>query len=141
MQCPRDAQALETRTVEGVEIDACPVCHGIYLEPGELEAIEEAHAAHAEKVPDEEDPVGAAMEQRRQSERPGADCPRCGVEMSPHEYAYASQIVVDTCPECGGTWLDAGELERIEAFFQRQRAEARSRGSVLVELLRNLGIR
>ena len=59
--------------------------------------------------------------------------------MSPREYAFTSQIVVDSCGGCGGTWLDAGELVRIEAFFERERSENQS--TVLAGLLARLGLR
>jgi Zn-finger nucleic acid-binding protein len=37
-------------------------------------------------------------------------------------------VVIDRCPECGGVWLDGGELERLytdasdEALVQMARA-------------------
>ena len=37
-------------------------------------------------------------------------------------FSYQSNILVDTCPSCGGTWLDAGELRRLQAFAESQRA-------------------
>ncbi|TNE89430.1 MAG: hypothetical protein EP330_11245 [Deltaproteobacteria bacterium] len=140
MQCPRDGRKLETRTIEGVDIDACPHCDGLFLDQGELAAIEKAYHEHASPPPAAPDPVDAAMDMARQSRRAGAICPKCQLQMSPHEYAYASQIVVDGCGECGGTWLDVGELERIEDFFERERAE-QPQGSVLAGLLQRLGLR
>ena len=38
-------------------------------------------------------------------------CPRCGaplVERAHH------QVKLDACPDCGGVWLDKGELEMLE---------------------------
>jgi len=37
-------------------------------------------------------------------------CPSCKNEMVIYEY---SDVEVDHCPDCGGVWLDAGELEQI----------------------------
>jgi ssDNA-binding Zn-finger/Zn-ribbon topoisomerase 1 len=37
-------------------------------------------------------------------------CPKCGVELVPRE---AYEITVDDCEQCGGIWLDKGELERL----------------------------
>lgn len=140
MQCPRDGKPLEVRTVEGVEVDACPSCDGVFLEPGELEAIEDAHHEHATtELPLKPDVVSSALEMAKQTRRAGAICPKCQMEMSPREYAYASQIVVDRCGSCGGAWLDVGELELIENFFDRQRAESTS--SVLMTLIQSLGLR
>lgn len=37
--CPRDGDKLEARTEHDVTIDICPTCRGIWLDEGELEAI------------------------------------------------------------------------------------------------------
>jgi hypothetical protein len=39
-RCPRDGAALSEQKLEGVAIDICPTCKGIWLDAGELEAIE-----------------------------------------------------------------------------------------------------
>jgi Zn-finger nucleic acid-binding protein len=37
------------------------------------------------------------------------------------EYAYCSQIIIDVCPEGCGVWLDEGEIQELEKFFERTR--------------------
>ncbi|MDB5101300.1 MAG: hypothetical protein JWM80_5721 [Cyanobacteria bacterium RYN_339] len=39
-RCPRDGAALATQIHEGVEIDQCPTCKGVWLDAGELEHLE-----------------------------------------------------------------------------------------------------
>ena len=39
-------------------------------------------------------------------------CPRCGGHLKSQMH---HGIRIDVCPDCGGTWLDKGELEMIEA--------------------------
>ena len=39
MKCPKDGHDLATADHHGVQIDRCPHCGGIWLDPGELEAI------------------------------------------------------------------------------------------------------
>ena len=39
MQCPVDQSELRRSTRQGIEIDRCPTCHGIWLDRGELEKI------------------------------------------------------------------------------------------------------
>jgi TFIIB-like protein len=34
--CPRDGAELDERTFDGVRVDFCPACHGIWLDAGEL---------------------------------------------------------------------------------------------------------
>lgn len=44
-------------------------------------------------------------------------CPGCGAPMIVFEL---HGVEVDYCPACGGTWLDAGELEQIAALAEAQ---------------------
>ena len=43
-------------------------------------------------------------------------CPKDGSDLTEREHHH---VKVDECPECGGIWLDKGELEMIEEFDQR----------------------
>ena len=43
-------------------------------------------------------------------------CPKCGSDLSEREHYH---VKVDECLECGGVWLDKGELDMIEEFDQR----------------------
>lgn len=38
-------------------------------------------------------------------------CPKCGCDLEEREH---HGVKIDECPECGGIWLDKGELEIIE---------------------------
>jgi hypothetical protein len=38
-RCPRDGQPLVRRSIEGVHVESCVVCHGIWLAKGELESL------------------------------------------------------------------------------------------------------
>ncbi len=39
MQCPVDATMLEMNERQGIEIDYCPQCRGVWLDRGELDKI------------------------------------------------------------------------------------------------------
>ena len=39
MRCPKCGMALETLTLQGVEIDQCRSCNGTWLDEGELEQL------------------------------------------------------------------------------------------------------
>lgn len=45
MKCPRDDSPLHLAEREGVEIDHCPTCRGVWLDRGELDKIIERSAA------------------------------------------------------------------------------------------------
>lgn len=37
-------------------------------------------------------------------------CPKCGADLKESEFHH---VKIDTCPDCKGLWLDAGELEMV----------------------------
>ena len=37
-------------------------------------------------------------------------CPKDGYDLASSEY---HGVTIETCPHCGGMWLDAGELEAV----------------------------
>jgi hypothetical protein len=46
--CPADRAQMAKEVVAGVVIDRCPVCHGVWLDAGELQLVRDA--AHGEGV-------------------------------------------------------------------------------------------
>ena len=44
-------------------------------------------------------------------------CPKCGCDLTEREHHH---VKVDECRECGGMWLDKGELEMIEEVDRRR---------------------
>lgn len=140
MICPRDKEELQPSTYEGhITVHACPACGGMWLDKGELEEIEEIvghdYASELSRIPDF---IGNAFEMARQLNSRDISCPGCGSQTESTEYAYCSQVVVNRCPNCGGIWLDKGELEAIEVFYERSRKESRKlRLSFLKGLLRH----
>lgn len=46
------------------------------------------------------------------------ECPFCSAEMMPVNYGSDSAVIVDRCIGCGAVWLDAHELEMIQALME-----------------------
>ena len=44
-------------------------------------------------------------------------CPKCGSDLAERDMEH---VKVDTCPNCGGVWLDAGELNLVRATATRR---------------------
>lgn len=110
--CPRCEQPLYTVDYEGVEIDACRQCGGEWLDAGELRQLIEV------SEPGGEAEVAAA----RRARMPGVVldrvrenllCPVCRRPMTAFNYGGDSGIILDKCEQCGGIWLDAGELHKV----------------------------
>jgi Zn-finger nucleic acid-binding protein len=126
MKCPKDNSILTTQVYEAaIKVDICPACQGMWLDKGELEQIEETmehdYSEELKRIPDL---IGNAYEMARQKALPEISCPKCGAEMENREYCYCSQIIIDVCPKCSGIWLDKGEVEALEVFYERARIEA-----------------
>lgn len=125
MKCPVDKSELLPEVYEdAVHARVCPSCKGIWFDRGDLERVEETiehdYSEELSRIPDV---IGRAFEEARQKARGQMACPACGAEMESKEYAYCSQIMINKCPECGGVWLDRGEAEALEIFYERSRKE------------------
>lgn len=127
MKCQRCQIALQSRTYEAdVQVDECPGCGGLWLDARELERIEEVVAndykvqlASPDYLPDR------SYEMALQKSRPDICCPKCGQPMSKTECHPTSMVLVDVCPGCAGLWMDRGEVQSLEVFFERMRLEER----------------
>jgi Zn-finger nucleic acid-binding protein len=126
MNCTVCRVKLKVRVYEGTLVQECPSCKGLFVEHETL-----ARIARDEIAPRDEDERHAAAEAA--NGRPGPvdrspvnsrRCSTCGKTMARYTYAFSSAVVVDGCPE-HGIWLDAGEIEQVEAW-----AEAERRGMI-----------
>ncbi|MGK2936174.1 MAG: zf-TFIIB domain-containing protein [Gemmatimonadaceae bacterium] len=54
--------------------------------------------------------LDAERENARMSEQQNK-CPRCCVDLKEREYHH---VKIDECAQCGGVWLDKGELEMLQ---------------------------
>ena len=145
IECPRCWVALQQEEVEvrgpNVIIDVCPTCGGIWLDSGELNRLlrDRKLSQYLTKH------IGTQSKSQ-------LVCPSCGWLM---DIETAEDVDVDVCLNCGGVWLDAGELEKLKAISkdgfegdERVKEEERweelmqrGRESALTGLLRRLARR
>jgi len=98
--------------VGSLVVDACQGgCGGVWFDAFELQRVDE-----------EEEQAGEALLHIKRDERVRVDparkrdCPRCsGVRLHRHFFSAKRRVEVDECPNCGGYWLDAGELAQVRA--------------------------
>jgi len=103
MRCPRDKMPLENFEFEGVMVDGCSYCDGIWLDNKELKSITGMEADVLD---------GDIIEQDIEWDEI-LMCPLCNVEMEKRFFSKQSEIAVDRCPECFGIWLDTGEMRVV----------------------------
>jgi Zn-finger nucleic acid-binding protein len=119
MDCPVCKVELVNVSVGKVLIDAClNGCGGLWFDQMELRKFDEPHEAFDEKL--------LKLENTRpQSIRPKKlRCPRCEtIVMMRHFFSIKRNVEVDECAQCGGVWLDAGELDAIRSEFTSESAK------------------
>jgi len=127
LPCPNDGSPLVERLYEkGILVDMCDHCGGVLLNAGELKKIQQTiENDYSEELKQfEEHYAERAYEMARQETIPQRNCPRCSKLMEKCDYGFSSQIMLDVCLGCKGIWLDKGELEALEIFFESSRLEA-----------------
>jgi len=91
--------------------DKCPHCGGIWLDAGELEAIQTGDGKERNELI-EEAKSEIIQEKKRLLTTVGL-CPKCQKE--PLSILHRAGVELDGCPHCGGLFFDKGELEKILA--------------------------
>ena len=136
MKCPACFNELKEIQVSNLTVDVCQGgCGGIWFDAFELQQLDEEHETAGEPLLYIERDEGLIVDKSRKRE-----CPRCaGVKLHRHFFSAKRRVEVDHCPNCGGYWLDAGELEKIrEEKTASAEDKPAQRGSVSVEVIRYL---
>lgn len=135
MKCPACFNELTEVHVGNLAVDVCQGgCGGIWFDAFELQRV------------DEEAEPGEPLLEIQRDERVVVDaarkreCPRCaGVKLHRHFFSAKRRVEVDQCPNCGGYWLDAGELAHIRTEkSEAHKTEQARQSSVSSEFIRYL---
>jgi Zn-finger nucleic acid-binding protein len=114
--CVKCNSILDRATFQGLEVDLCPKCGGLWLDRGEI--------TRAAKLPAEELSrlrgllAGSSGPPPLPTENK-APCPACPGSLSE---VMLGAVHVDYCNKCHGLFLDKGELTKaIDAVHTRER--------------------
>ncbi|MEM9235955.1 MAG: zf-TFIIB domain-containing protein, partial [Verrucomicrobiota bacterium] len=99
-----------------IVVERCASCHGLFFNPGELEAFLEA------KIPKAVWVDGQRLREIKENfgynhEVVYRKCPRCEERMSHINFGGRSGVIMDRCGSCG-FWLEAGELRRLMEWWR-----------------------
>ncbi|NLE65121.1 MAG: zf-TFIIB domain-containing protein [Elusimicrobia bacterium] len=119
LNCPNCRHALRQVIYEGVVIETCDHCQGEWVDHSEIERINQARDVifslkEAAVIPGAKKSVPGTIASRDKA----LSCPHCQIPLRVINYAYDSGVMVDKCPQCGGFWLDKGELESIQMIVE-----------------------
>jgi Zn-finger nucleic acid-binding protein len=109
MKCAKCDGILVELDAGGLKLDRCESCEGLWFDRRELERLLKVRRDGGAFPPSASTETATAVE-----DLPGT-CPRCEVALERSETIAVPDLFWDTCPSCGGAWLDGGELDRIAA--------------------------
>jgi len=117
MRCPKCRTDMEQVAYDGIEIDRCKFCGGIWFDAGESEALRNSRAAAAIDT-------GDARRGKKTNNIDQYPCPRCSGEMVKVVDPKQTHIWYEGCSSCSGSFFDAGEFtdlshHSISDFFKR----------------------
>ncbi|MEZ4268295.1 MAG: zf-TFIIB domain-containing protein [Myxococcota bacterium] len=115
VRCPDCRTPTEPRLVgpQQVELDVCPSCNGLWLQPDELGALTQRPLFDRPNLAEISRAVRAMA--RLPDRVVYRQCPMCSNMMTRRNFGEVSGVIVDEC-QSHGMWLDEGELDAIKRF-------------------------
>lgn len=114
MNCPNCKVELVQKNIQGVLIDECEQCEGLWFEESELRQVKD-------KIDADLNWMDFEILKHPEKFKPTAErttCPSCHQAMHVLDYDK-TKVEIDYCSACKGVWLEKNELERIiEALEQ-----------------------
>lgn|GEM_PF-3148693 len=113
-RCPKCKLQAKQIRYEGVPIYSCGSCGGHWMSGARLDVILDRREL---EMPE-------AVQQKMMDLADASNsteklwCLTCGTEMIKESFKYWDEIQIDRCPKCGGIWLDRGELEKCQIFWE-----------------------
>ena len=117
LHCPKCPGVLKEVAVDGIKVDICWICEGIWFDTGELEKVIQNDTRNL-KLDNlgraEMDGIEFADIKGKINDRPGP-CPRCTDETQLQRQPYDPnpKLEIDVCPHGHGLWLDGGEVQLL----------------------------
>ena len=117
MKCPVCERYLQEINIKDIIVDVCMNgCGGIWFDNRELKKVDEQHETAGEFLLDiKKDPKIIIDKSKAKF------CPKClEQKMVTHFVSIKREIEVDECYNCGGIWLDFGELGEIRQQYSTE---------------------
>lgn len=104
MKCPKCASPMEQVVFDGIEVDRCTSCRGLFFDLMEAEKLRKRPGS-------ESIDVGDPATGRTQNANDRIRCPRDTTPMVRIVDPSQPHIYLETCSVCQGTFFDAGEFK------------------------------
>lgn len=116
MHCPACFKQLTPEIEFGIELNECTHCGGIWFDEGELRQLRQFGENAVVELDLAVSPSGEKIEIREKNRQ----CPLCSIYLDRYKYDYSSTIELDSCSECGGIWVDDGELSAMLMYKSQE---------------------
>lgn len=117
MQCPKCKAKMTMLDIDGIEVDRCGLCGGMWFDLGEERALKESTSEEAGRFD-----IGSPSLGERHNAIRDYDCPKCKAKMVKLSHHEQRHIEYERCATCGGVYLDAGEFEDLRDLTPAERA-------------------
>ena len=108
MRCPNCGAELAVAKRDGIDVELCPACQGMWLTPQELEQLEDETFDLGKK--------GSLVFDPEPSSR---QCPVCSGPLQTFSYRDYG-LKLELCSQGHGYWLDAGEDKRVLQLMRQE---------------------
>ena len=116
MTCSGCGSKMDEAVVDGVTIDRCERCGGVWLDAGEADdLVKKAPKSAKDDLKKKKYELLRQWKVSPQDPRPtDRTCPRCDAHLQRVNYKQVPGLLVDKCPDDCGLYLDKGELAKIK---------------------------
>lgn len=117
LYCPKCPGVLKEVEVDGIKVEICWICEGIWFDSGELQKVIQNDTRNLNL-----DHLGQAdMDGKELAELKTkineiiGPCPRCSDDtlLQKEHYPPNKKLEIDVCPHGHGLWLDGGEIQLL----------------------------
>ena len=112
MICPRCKATLVKENREGVDVDVCRSCNGMWVHKNQLNILLKESGGDVEMCSIDDNP--------HDDKFPVIKCRECEDEtMKKINFLDYSDIIMDYCSSCGSMWLDKDELANMHKYIKK----------------------
>lgn len=108
MKCPLCEIKMSKKSIKNIEVHACDRCKGMWFEKDELRKAKDSAGKDINWMDFE---IWKHEDEFKADPRKVA-CPECNLTLVTINYGKTN-VQIDYCPTCKGTWLEKGEFEKI----------------------------
>lgn len=111
LKCPKCSSPLETVSYQGITVERCRACAGIWFERCDIEQLKTIKGSETLDIGQSQtNPAG-------ERPQPYCSCPQCREAMMQMLDIDQYAIWYEKCLKCQGVWLDAGEFTQYKQNF------------------------